>query len=448
MNITIVGTGYVGLVTGTCFADAGNSVICLDVDPDKLKILEKGNAPFYEPGLSELMTSSINSGRLSFSGDPSSAYENADIIFICVGTPTGEDGKCNLSFVMGVADDITSAIGNRKDSDIVVVVKSTVPVGTTHAVASRLSQSSTTNFCIANNPEFLREGNAIENFLQPDRIVCGYEDEHAKNTLAKLYEPFIGENRPLLFFDICSSEMVKYASNAMLACKISFINEIATLCERNGANIESVRKGMCEDSRIGTQFYKSGIGYGGSCFPKDTLAVMEMGEDLNAPCLVNTAVHEINQRQRKWFADRIVKQFDGSLEGKKVALWGLAFKPQTDDVRDAPSIDIAKTLSNAGATISAYDPEASETFLREFPDVQIASDMYVAIDDADALIICTEWKEFHEPDFDKMKQHMKEPVIFDGRNLYTTERMQQYNFQYFSVGRPDVITGPLQDPTE
>ena len=448
MNITIVGTGYVGLVTGTCFANAGNSVICLDVDPEKLKTLSKGEAPFYEPGLSELMTSSIESGNLSFSGDPTSAYENADIIFICVGTPTGEDGRCNLSFVMGVADDIASAIGNEEDREVVVVVKSTVPVGTTHAVAARLSKSSVANFCIANNPEFLREGCAIDNFLQPDRIVCGFEDGHAKSTLTELYGPFVGDGRPLLFFDICSSEMVKYASNAMLACKISFINEIATLCERNGANIENVREGMCADNRIGTQFYKSGIGYGGSCFPKDTLAVMEMGDDLDAPCLVNTAVHELNQRQRRWFADRIVKQFGGSLEGKKVAIWGLAFKPQTDDVRDAPSIDIARTLSSLGATISAYDPEASDTFLKEFADVHIAPDMYSAIDDVDALVICTEWEEFHAPDFDKMKQHMKEPVVFDGRNLYTMECMQKHDFQYFSVGRPDVVSQPVQDTRE
>jgi UDPglucose 6-dehydrogenase len=234
--------------------------------------------------------------------------------------------------------------------------------------------------------------------------------------------------------------MVKYASNAMLACKISFINEIATLCERNGANIEHVRNGMCADNRIGTEFYKSGIGYGGSCFPKDTLAVMEMGDDLNAPCLVNTAVHEINQRQRRWFADRIVSQFDGSLAGKKIAMWGLAFKPQTDDVRDAPSIDIAKTLSSAGASISAYDPEASDNFQKEFPDVQIAADMYSAIDNADALVICTEWKEFHEPDFEKMKQLMNDAVVFDGRNLYTMECMKDHDFQYFSVGRPDVVS--------
>jgi len=448
MNITIVGTGYVGLVTGTCFANAGNSVICLDVDPEKLKTLRKGEAPFYEPGLSELMTSSIDASNLIFSNDPTRAYENADIIFVCVGTPTGDDGRCNLSFVMGVADDIAKALESQDDRGVVVVVKSTVPVGTTHAFAARIRESSSANFSVANNPEFLREGNAVENFMKPDRIVCGVEHEHASNVLTKLYNPFVDQDRPLLFFDICSSEMVKYASNAMLACKISFINEIATLCERNGANIEHVRNGMCADNRIGTEFYKSGIGYGGSCFPKDTLAVMEMGDDLNAPCLVNTAVHEINQRQRRWFADRIVSQFDGSLAGKKIAIWGLAFKPQTDDVRDAPSIDIAKTLSSAGASISAYDPEASDNFQKEFPDVQIAADMYSAIDNADALVICTEWKEFHAPDFEKMKQLMNDTVVFDGRNLYTMECMKDHDFQYFSVGRPDVVSQTMPDVIE
>ena len=308
MKITVVGTGYVGLVTGTCFANAGNQVTCLDIDPKKLQTLRNGEAPFFEPGLSELMTRSIGADRLHFTDNKEEAYADADIIFICVGTPTGADGKCDLSYVFAVADDVSTAL-ETMEAPPVVVVKSTVPVGTTQQVANRING----DFYIANNPEFLREGSAIDDFLQPDRVVCGVENELAKEVLSHLYAPFIGQGKSLFFFDIQSSEMVKYASNAMLACKISFINEIASLCERNGADIDNVRTGMCSDSRIGTEFFRPGIGYGGSCFPKDTLAVMEMGVESGAPCLVNTAVHDINQRQRSWFADRIVSHFGDML---------------------------------------------------------------------------------------------------------------------------------------
>ena len=437
MKITIVGTGYVGLITGTCFANAGNDVVCLDIDPKKVATLQKGEAPFFEPGLSEMMTKSINANRLQFTDDASTAFDDASIIFICVGTPTGKDGRCDLSHVMGVADSISDALDSF-DTPPTVVVKSTVPVGTTHKVAERLKG----NYSIANNPEFLREGNAIDDFMNPDRVVCGVEDDRAKETLEKLYAPFISDGNPIFFFDIHSSEMVKYASNAMLACKISFINEIASLCERNGANIERVRAGMCADSRIGNQFFKPGIGYGGSCFPKDTLAVMEMGEDAKAPCLVNTAVHELNQRQRRWFADRILTHFQNNLEGKKITLWGLAFKPNTDDVRDAPSIDIAKTLLAAGAEVTGFDPEASVTFADEVPELTVAKDMYEGAKDADALIICTEWSEFSSPDFSKLKAMLKEPVIFDGRNLYRRSEMEKHGFNYYSVGRPSVEISP------
>jgi UDPglucose 6-dehydrogenase len=433
MNITIVGTGYVGLVTGTCFANAGNQVTCLDINPEKLQLLRNGEAPFFEPGLSELMTSSITAGRLQFTDTKEEAYDNPDIIFICVGTPTGADGRCDLSYVLSVADDI-SAVLTFMDSAPVVIVKSTVPVGTTQQIAKRIQG----DFYIANNPEFLREGNAIDDFLQPDRVVCGVEHDRAKDVLSQLYAPFTGQGRPLLFFDIQSSEMVKYASNAMLACKISFINEIASLCERNGADIDNVRTGMCADSRIGTEFFRPGIGYGGSCFPKDTLAVMEMGEDAQAPCLVNTAVHNINQRQRTWFADRIIAHFDADLQGKKIAMWGLAFKPRTDDVRDAPSIDIARRLLDAGAVVTGFDPEASETFSAEVPEICIAKDMYEAAKNADAIVICTEWAEFSSPDFATLKSILNAPIIFDGRNLYSRDKMNSLGFTYYSVGRPTV----------
>ena len=430
MNITVVGTGYVGLVTGTCFANAGNRVTCVDIDAKKVETLQRGESPFFEPSLSELMTRSIKANRLDFTLDCNAAYTGADVIFICVGTPTGEDGRCDLTNVFNVAEDISGALLNEDELPL-VVIKSTVPVGTTNKIAEKLD-----GFIVANNPEFLREGNALDDFKRPDRIICGTQDQRAHDVFSQLYAPFVGQGRPLLFFDIRSSEMVKYASNAMLACKISFINEIASLCEQNGANIDNVRTGMCSDSRIGTQFFRPGLGYGGSCFPKDTLAVMEMGEKSGAPCLVNTAVHALNQRQRTWFADRILNHFEHDLSGKRIAIWGLAFKPQTDDVRDAPSIDIAKTLLTAGAEVTGYDPEAWETFQREVPEIEIAMDMYATIDGADALVICTEWAEFSTPDFSKMQSMLKTPVIFDGRNMYSHDDMEKFGFHYYSVGRP------------
>ncbi len=432
MNITIVGTGYVGLVTGTCFANAGNDVTCLDVDTSKIERLSKGESPFYEPGLSEMMTKCIEDDRLRFTNATTEAYEHPDVIFICVGTPTGANGECDLRHVFGVAGDIASCTPESRTP--LVVVKSTVPVGTTHKVAELLPE----RMAIANNPEFLREGNAIEDFRRPDRVVCGVNSDDARNTLTQLYTPFVGEGRELLFFDISSSEMVKYASNAMLACKISFINEIASLCERNGANIDAVRTGMCSDNRIGTSFFRPGIGYGGSCFPKDTLAVMEMGEEANAPCLVNTAVHELNLRQRKWFAERIINHFQGDVNGKRIAMWGLAFKPRTDDVRDAPSIDIAKTLIEHGAEVVGFDPEAAGNFSTEVPSVDIANNMYTAATQADALVVCTEWPEFGTCSLSKLQSLLNEPLIFDGRNIFSEDAMASAGFTYYSVGRPTV----------
>lgn len=431
MNITVVGTGYVGLVTGTCFANAGNQVTCLDNDAKKVETLQRGESPFFEPSLSELMTKSIQANRLNFTHSVHEAYEDADVIFICVGTPTGDDGHCDLTNVFQVSDDIAQSLEDSSNTPL-VVVKSTVPVGTTHTIAQQLGD----HCIVANNPEFLREGNAIDDFMRPDRVICGIEDERATDVLSQIYAPFVGQGRPLLFFDIRSSEMVKYASNAMLACKISFINEIASLCEKNGANIDNVRTGMCSDSRIGTQFFRPGLGYGGSCFPKDILAVMEMGQESGAPCLVSAAVHALNQRQRKWFVDRILNHFDNTLSGKNIAIWGLAFKPQTDDVRDAPAIDIAKTLLAAGAEVTGFDPEACDTFQAEVPAIDIATDMYATLDQADALVICTEWSEFSAPDFARVRTMLKHPVIFDGRNMYSHSDMDKYGFHYYSVGRP------------
>ena len=438
MNIAIVGTGYVGLVTGTCFANAGNSVTCLDIDQEKLDKLRKGQAHFFEPGLSELMKRSIEAGRLVFTDNTEEAFDGASIIFICVGTPTAADGNCDLSGVMAVADSIAAYFKDSSDKLPLVVVKSTVPVGTTETVAQRIESTTGLTISIANNPEFLREGSAVDDFMEPDRVVCGVMDEHGRTLFSELYAPFVDQEKALFFFDIRSSEMVKYASNAMLACKISFMNEIASLCERNGANIERVHDGMCSDSRIGTKFFRPGIGYGGSCFPKDTLAVIEMGEKADAPCLVNTAVHEINQRQRVWFADRILNHFGGSLSGKRIAMWGLAFKPQTDDIRDAPSIDIARAMIKAGATIAAYDAEASENFKEAVPEAEMKKDMYAATEGADALIICTEWAEFSAPDFARLTLSLASPVLFDGRNMYTRDAMATHGFHYYSVGRSTV----------
>jgi len=443
MKITIVGAGYVGLVTGTCFANAGNTVTCLDIDQEKLAKLRQCQSPFFEPGLSELMQHSIETERLLFTDDVTEAFDDAEIIFICVGTPTAEDGNCDLTGVLSVAQNIADFISNHPDQHPLVVVKSTVPVGTTEQIAQLIERSTNTTLSIANNPEFLREGSAIDDFSQPDRVVCGVVDERAKNLFIELYAPFV-DQKALFFFDIRSSEMVKYAANAMLACKISFMNEIASLCERNGANVEHVHDGMCSDSRIGTKFFNPGIGYGGSCFPKDTLALIEMGKKANAPCFVNEAVHKINQRQRLWFANRILQHFGNSLTGKKIAMWGLAFKPKTDDIRDAPSIDIARSLIEAGASVTAYDAEASSNFKQEVPEVEIATEMYSAVEGADALVICTEWSEFSAPDFNKLKMHLASPVIFDGRNIYTQETMARHHFHYYSVGRPTMTPATVK----
>ncbi len=433
MQVTIVGTGYVGLVTGAALAKTGNTVTCLDIDPGKVALLRQGTSPFYEPGLSELLTQNIEAGRLHFTDDRAAAYADAEVIFICVGTPTGDDERCDLTAVLAVADDIAA---NMPGHDPVVVVKSTVPVGTTKRIAERISGGTTQPFHIANNPEFLREGNALDDFMRPDRIVCGTDSREAETRLRAVYEPFTSQGHPLLVFDIPSSEMVKYASNAMLACKISFVNEIATLCERLGADINLVRAGMGTDHRIGTEFLAPGIGYGGSCFPKDTLAVIEMGEDTQSPCLINQAVHAINQRQRQRFLKRIIDHFDGDIRNKQVAVWGLAFKPQTDDVRAAPSIDILRGLLDGGAAVTAYDPEAAANFTAEVPQVRTATDRYSAVEGADVLIICTEWDEFRAPDFAKVRSLMASPVMFDGRNMYRPCEVAKAGFTYHSIGRP------------
>lgn len=443
MKLTMVGTGYVGLVTGACFASTGNEVTCLDIDEKKIAMLNRGESPIYEPGLSDMITRNIAGHRLSFTTDKMRAYRDAEAIFICVGTPSDKDGSADLRAVLGVAADIGDALQSigEQDKPKLVIVKSTVPVGTTQKVREVIQSKTKVPFFVANNPEFLKEGAAINDFMKPDRVVCGTDSDVAAEMLRDLYEPFVRQGNPIIIVDIRSSEMVKYASNAMLACKISFINEIANLCEHYGANVRAVREGMCADSRIGNQFLHPGLGYGGSCFPKDTLAVIGMGRAVGYECQLNAAVHNVNQAQRAHFWTKIVEHYGPDLTGKTLAFWGVAFKPETDDIREAPSITLMQRAIEAGATVRAFDPVAAENLNQEMPGVTTVDDMYDTLDGCHGLIISTEWGEFRHPDFDEMSGRMKEKVIFDGRNIYRREQLGKLGFSYYSVGRPPVKQG-------
>jgi UDPglucose 6-dehydrogenase len=442
MRLTMVGTGYVGLVTGACFASTGNQVTCLDIDEQKIDALNKGEVPIYEPGLSDLIKRNAKAGRIRFTTDKSEAYREADAIFICVGTPSDQDGSADLRFVLQVANDIAEHLekhGKNKPPRM-VVVKSTVPVGTSHRVREAIKARTKVPFYIANNPEFLKEGAAIQDFMKPDRVVAGVEDDKAADMMRLLYEPFVRQGNPIYIMDIRSSEMVKYASNAMLAAKISFINEIANLCEYYGADVKSVREGMCADKRIGNQFLYPGLGYGGSCFPKDTLAVVGMGKAVGFDCKLNQAVHDVNQDQRRYFWSKVAEHFGPGLQGKTLAFWGVAFKPETDDIREAPSLTLIESAIEAGAKVRAFDPVALPNLRREItsPSVKTFDDMYEALKGADALIICTEWSDFRQPDFEKMSAQMSRKVVFDGRNIWRRSQMQELGFTYYSVGRPPV----------
>ncbi|QOI99815.1 MAG: UDP-glucose/GDP-mannose dehydrogenase family protein [Phycisphaeraceae bacterium] len=454
MRLTMVGTGYVGLVTGVCFSNTGNTVTCLDVDPSKIEKLRRGQSPIYEPGLDELLERNIAAGRLKFTLDKDEAYRDADAIFICVGTPSDDRGHTDLRYIERAADDIGAvlkALGPKAAAKL-IVVKSTVPVGTTHKVRDRIRAAAGEGirFHVADNPEFLKEGDAINDFNKPDRVVCGVEvkpdgtlDERASELFRTLYDPFVRNGHPIYIMDILSAEMVKYASNNFLATKISFINEMANLCEAYGADISRVREGMCADKRIGNQFLYPGVGYGGSCFPKDTLACIMMGETVGVPVQVSRAVHETNQRQRERFFDKIQQHFKGAggLAGKTLAFWGLAFKPRTDDVREAPALTLIRRAVGFGAKARAFDPVASETAAHELgenPSVTITRDLYDAAAGADALVICTDWDDFKSPDFQRLGSIMSRRVIFDGRNLYRTGQMKELGFVYHSIGRATV----------
>jgi len=437
----MVGTGYVGLVTGVCFAGTGNDVTCLDVDARKIDALRQGRCPIYEPGLEELLERNIKNGRLRFTTDATEAYKDAEVIFICVGTPSDNAGHADLKYVLAAADDIAAALSRFPGKQRTVVVKSTVPVGTTLKVRDRIRAASPqAKFHIANNPEFLKEGDAISDFNKPDRVVVGVEDEEAGTLFRRLYDPFVRNGHPIYIMDILSSEMVKYASNNFLATKISFINEMANLCEAYGADIGKVREGMCADKRIGSHFLYPGLGYGGSCFPKDTLACIAMGSSAGVPVSVSQAVHDTNQRQRDRFFARIESHFasvgGGNLKGRTLAFWGLAFKPRTDDVREAPALTLIAKAIKAGAIVRAFDPVASETARIELGDgPTIVNDMYEAAQGADALVICTDWDDFKSPDFDRLAAALKARTIFDGRNLYRPDDMLRRSFTYYSVGR-------------
>jgi UDPglucose 6-dehydrogenase len=446
----MVGTGYVGLVTGVCFSNTGNDVVCLDIDPSKIDSLKRGECPIYEPGLTELMVKNNQAGRLEYTLDKKEAYRDAQIIFICVGTPTGKDGKTDMSYIWAAADDVANVIkelGPNQDPKV-VVVKSTVPVGTTLAVKARIKAIvGDIPFNVANNPEFLKEGAAINDFNYPDRVCCGVENEATGDMMRKIYEPFVRSGNPIFVMDIMSSEMVKYASNNFLATKISFINEMANLCEAFGADVTNVRKGMCADSRIGQHFLYPGVGYGGSCFPKDTLACIAMGQEKDVPIQLSQAVHDVNQRQRRRFFQKLVDHFaaEGGMPGKTIAFWGMAFKPHTDDIREAPAVDMMKWAVEAGATVRAFDPVAAENVEKENPgQFQIIDDMYEAIKGADTVVISTDWDEFKAPDFDRMKTMLNAPVIFDGRNLYQRSVMADLNFIYHCIGRQPVLGAPAE----
>ena len=433
MNITVVGTGYVGLVTGTCFAETGNHVICVDIDKQKVERMRAGKVPIYEPGLEVLFERNTKQGRLKFTTNLERAVEQAEIIFLALPTPPGEDGSADLSYILGVASDLSKIITDYK----VIVDKSTVPVGTAERVHNILAQNLSSDlFDVVSNPEFLREGVAVDDFLKPDRVVIGTSSNKAKKTMERLYSPFVRQGNPIIFMDERSAEMTKYAANSYLATRISFMNEIANLCEKVGANVDFVRKGMGSDSRIGKRFLFPGVGYGGSCFPKDVQALAKTANEFEYDFKILNSVMNVNRIQKTIMVEKVKNQFGNNLSGKTFAIWGLAFKPNTDDIREAPSLYIIKELLEAGATVKAFDPEAMDNVAKEFGDaIQLDNDQYEVLIGADALIILTEWSVFRTPSFKVIMELLKEPVIFDGRNLYSLEQMRELGFHYESIGR-------------
>lgn len=441
MEIAVVGSGYVGLVAGACFAETGNDVICVDVSEEKIAALKRGEIPIYEPGLEDLVRRNTRDGRLHFTTSLKEGVEKAQVIFIAVGTPQDEDGSADLTHVLAVARGIGQFMNGRK----VVVDKSTVPVGTAARVHAEIAKHTKHPFDVVSNPEFLKEGAAIDDFLKPDRVVVGVSSEHAAKVMRELYAPFVRTNNPILVMDVPSAELTKYAANAMLATRISFMNEISRLCDASGADIDQVRVGIGTDSRIGMSFLFPGIGYGGSCFPKDVQALIKTGKEFGLDLKVSRAVEEVNAEQKRILISKITKHYGSdSLKGKTFAVWGLAFKPRTDDTREAPALVVIDELVKRGALIQAFDPEARKTFewrYGENSSVRYTDSNYDALEGADALVICTEWSEFRRPNFGRIREGLKQPVIFDGRNLFDPKAAAAEGFTYHCIGRPFAAPG-------
>jgi UDPglucose 6-dehydrogenase len=436
MNLTIVGTGYVGLVTGACLADIGHDVFCLDVDQRKIDVLNNGGVPIHEPGLLEIIARNRKAGRLKFSTDIEAAVAHGDIQFIAVGTPPDEDGSADLRHVLSVAD----TIGKHMACETVIVTKSTVPVGTAAKVRDAVSVHARYPFHVVSNPEFLKEGAAIDDFMKPDRVVIGADSDHARSIMAELYAPFVRTGKPIIFMDLPSAELTKYAANAMLATRISFMNDIANLCECVGANVDDVRKGIGSDLRIGPAFLFPGPGYGGSCFPKDVKALCRTAGENAYPLRILDAVESVNEDQKRRLFHKLQRALGEQLDGARVAVWGLAFKPNTDDMREAPSLVLIEELVNAGAHVVAHDPVAMDEAKRRIGNgtaskVTYAPSNYDALDGADALVVVTDWNQYRHPDFPRIKKTLKRPIVVDGRNLYSVSRMKELGFQYYSIGR-------------
>jgi UDPglucose 6-dehydrogenase len=433
VNISVVGTGYVGLVVGACLAETGNNVCCADIDQKKIDQLERNDMPIYEPGLQPLVERNQKEGRLSFTTNLQKAISSAEVVFIAVGTPPGEDGSADLKYVLGVAE----LVGKHMAREIVVVTKSTVPVGSAGKIRAVVAKTARFPFHICSNPEFLKEGDAVQDFMRPDRVVLGVDSPHARKVMSDIYAPFVRTGKPILLMDISSAEMTKYAANGMLATRISFMNEIANLCDKLGANVDFVRKGIGSDSRIGQSFLFPGPGYGGSCFPKDVKALVRMGVESGVPLDVLTAVESANERQKRILVSKVRSAMGDKLKGKRIALWGLAFKAGTDDMREAPALTLIEALLGEGVSICAHDP-AALTHARALLGNRIdyAETNYEALAGADALVVVTDWNEYRHPDFERVKRALKQPVIVDGRNLYDVEKMRELGVRYHSIGRP------------
>ena len=432
MDIVVVGTGYVGIVTGTCLAESGNRVICVDIDKDKIAMMERGKVPIYEPHLESLLIRNIEAQRISFTTDLASAVKASPIVFLALPTPPGEDGSADLQYVLNVADEL----GDIIEDYTVVVDKSTVPVGTADKITEIISAKTNVPFDVVSNPEFLREGYAVDDFMKPDRVVIGTTSQRARDLMEELYKPFMRQGNRMIFMDEKSAELTKYASNAFLATKITFMNEVANYCKEVGADVDMVRRGVGTDNRIGPRFLFPGMGYGGSCFPKDVQALHRSGAEVGCDFNILKSVMDVNAKQKVIMHPLMKEHFGGSLKGVKIAVWGLSFKPETDDIRQAPSIDILAKLIEDGADITAYDPEAMDNIKGVIGDkIKYAKRSMEALEGAEALLICTEWAAFRNPNFDKIKQAMSSPVIFDGRNLYETNKMEALGFTYHSVGR-------------